>query len=99
MSVTSVEYRSKRAVDLRPVSNTDNCDFTEGIRYDPPTSPPALRADGSAQVLVGAFLGQYVPMVGLQDLKEHTRRRRPWTRGLSAVALREYEYLTACWMR
>ena len=54
-----------------------------------------LRADGSAQVFVGAFLGQNVPMVGLQDLEEHGRRRRPWTRGLGTAALREYEHLTA----
>lgn len=46
-------------------------------------------------MFVGAFLGQNYPMVGIQDLEEHTRRRRPWTRGLSTAALREYEHLTA----
>ena len=47
-----------------------------------------LRADGSAQVFVGAFLSQNVAIVGLQDLEEHGRRRRPWTRGLSAEGIR-----------
>ena len=87
--------RSKRAVDLRSVSNTDNCEFTEGFQYVNFPLSPVLRADGNAQVFVGAFLGQNVPMVGLQDLEEHGRRRRPWTRGLGAAALREYEHLTA----
>ena len=49
-------------------------------------------------MFVGAFLDQNVPLVGLQDLEEHAHRRRPWTRGLGAVALREYEYLDARWM-
>lgn len=32
-------------------------------------------------------------MIALRDKKEHTRRRRPWTRGFSSVALKGYEPL------
>ncbi|KAF9468211.1 cytochrome P450 [Collybia nuda] len=33
------------------------------------------------------------PMIALRDKKEHTRRRRPWTRGFSSAALKGYEPL------
>ena len=90
-----IAYRAERVVDLRSVSDTDSCGFTRGIWYVRPTLSPVLRANGSAQVFIGGFLGQNAPMVGLEDLKEHAHCRRPWTRGPGAAALREYEHLTA----
>lgn len=36
-----------------------------------------------------------LPMVGIQDMEEHLRRRRPWNRGLNSAALKEYEPLMA----
>ncbi|TBU40615.1 cytochrome P450 [Dichomitus squalens] len=35
------------------------------------------------------------PMVGIQNPDEHQRRRRPWTRGMGPVALKEYEHIIA----
>jgi cytochrome P450 len=32
-------------------------------------------------------------MIALRDKQEHTRRRRPWTRGFSSSALKGYEPL------
>ncbi|KAI1783878.1 high nitrogen upregulated cytochrome P450 monooxygenase 2 [Ganoderma leucocontextum] len=36
-----------------------------------------------------------LPMVGIQDVDEHLRRRRSWNRGLNSAALKEYEPLMA----
>ncbi|PIL32204.1 cytochrome P450 [Ganoderma sinense ZZ0214-1] len=36
-----------------------------------------------------------LPMVGIQDVDEHLRRRRSWNRGLNSAALKEYEPLLA----
>ena len=30
-------------------------------------------------------------MMGIQDPAEHARRRRPWNRGMSQAAIKEYE--------
>ncbi|KAJ8468958.1 hypothetical protein ONZ45_g17054 [Pleurotus djamor] len=30
-------------------------------------------------------------LIGVQDVQEHARRRRPWSRGLSTTALKDYE--------
>lgn len=30
-------------------------------------------------------------MMGIRDPEEHARRRRPWNRGLSQAAVKEYE--------
>ena len=30
-------------------------------------------------------------MMGIRDPEEHARRRRPWNRGLSQAAIKEYE--------
>ena len=35
-----------------------------------------------------------VPMVGIQDVDEHLRRRRAWNRGLGPAALKEYDVFT-----
>ncbi len=32
-----------------------------------------------------------LPMVGIQDTETHLRRRKNWTRGMGAAAIREYE--------
>ncbi|PIL34414.1 cytochrome P450 [Ganoderma sinense ZZ0214-1] len=34
-----------------------------------------------------------IPLVGIQDVGEHMRRRRPWARGLSTSALKAYQPL------
>ena len=45
---------------------------------------------------VGGMLGHNnIPMVGIQDMDEHLRRRRAWNRGLSQNALKEYEQIIA----
>ncbi|KAI1789088.1 high nitrogen upregulated cytochrome P450 monooxygenase 2 [Ganoderma leucocontextum] len=36
-----------------------------------------------------------VPLVGIQDVGEHMRRRRPWARGLGTSALKAYQPLIA----
>ncbi|PIL25991.1 cytochrome P450 [Ganoderma sinense ZZ0214-1] len=36
-----------------------------------------------------------IPMVGIQDVDEHMRRRRPWARGLSTSASKAYQPLIA----
>ncbi|KAI1783893.1 high nitrogen upregulated cytochrome P450 monooxygenase 2 [Ganoderma leucocontextum] len=33
------------------------------------------------------------PLIGIQDLKEHKRVRRPWNRGMTPSAVKEYEIL------
>ncbi len=33
------------------------------------------------------------PLIGIQDLKEHKRVRRPWNRGMTPSALKEYDIL------
>ncbi|PIL26841.1 cytochrome P450 [Ganoderma sinense ZZ0214-1] len=35
----------------------------------------------------------HVPFIGIQDVEEHSRRRRPWTRGLGPAALKGYEHI------
>ena len=32
-----------------------------------------------------------LPMIGVQDVEEHLRRRRPWNRAFSASAVKAYE--------
>ena len=46
------------------------------------------------------FLGRFLnsntkTMIALQDTEIHLQRRRPWIRGLSATAVKEYEGITA----
>ena len=36
-----------------------------------------------------------IPLVGIQDIDEHMRRRRPWARGLSTSASKAYQPLIA----
>ncbi|TFK89225.1 high nitrogen upregulated cytochrome P450 monooxygenase 2 [Polyporus arcularius HHB13444] len=36
-----------------------------------------------------------VPLMGIQDPAEHARRRRPWNRGMSQAAVKEYEHVFA----
>ncbi|RDX42005.1 high nitrogen upregulated cytochrome P450 monooxygenase 2 [Lentinus brumalis] len=36
-----------------------------------------------------------VPLVGIQDPAEHARRRRPWNRGMSQAAVKQYEHAFA----
>ena len=36
-----------------------------------------------------------LPLIGIQDIEEHLRRRRPWNRALGASALRDYEQTIA----
>ncbi|KAI0808336.1 cytochrome P450 [Fomes fomentarius] len=35
--------------------------------------------------------GTHLPLIGIQDVDDHLRRRRPWNRAFSASALKEYE--------
>ena len=39
--------------------------------------------------------GKNLPLIGIQDIDEHLRRRRPWNRALGASALRDYEQTIA----
>ncbi|GJE87389.1 cytochrome P450 [Phanerochaete sordida] len=41
------------------------------------------------------FKPPVLPLVGLRDVQEHARRRRPWTRAFSSAALKEYEPVVA----
>lgn len=34
-----------------------------------------------------------LPMIGIQDLESHLHRRKNWNRGMSQVAVKEYEQL------
>ena len=51
-------------------------------------------------VLILAYIGATmrvddVPFIGIQDVEEHARRRRAWTRGLGPAALNGYEHIMA----
>ena len=50
---------------------------------------------GSADYLGMTLTHDGLPMVGIQDVDEHLRRRRSWNRGLNSAALKEYEPLMA----
>ena len=39
----------------------------------------------------GAFLGQITPLVGIRDVEEHARRRRPWNRAFNWASVKEFE--------
>nr|VWP01392.1 Type III effector protein gala6 [Ganoderma boninense] len=36
-----------------------------------------------------------IAFIGIQDVDEHARRRRPWTRGLAPTALKGYGHVMA----
>ena len=36
-----------------------------------------------------------IPLVGIQDTETHLRRRKNWSRGMTAAAIREYEPFVA----
>ncbi|EKM53670.1 uncharacterized protein PHACADRAFT_211341 [Phanerochaete carnosa HHB-10118-sp] len=42
-----------------------------------------------------AFKPPVLPLVGLREVAEHSRRRRPWNRAFSTAALKEYEPVIA----
>ena len=42
-----------------------------------------------------AFKPRILSLVGLRDVAEHARRRRPWNRAFSTAALKEYEPIVA----
>nr|VWO94473.1 Cytochrome P450 monooxygenase AKT7 (EC (AK-toxin biosynthesis protein 7) [Ganoderma boninense] len=49
-------------------------------------------------VVIAAYMGATmtdgdVPFIGIQDVEEHLRRRRAWTRGLGPAALKGYEHI------
>ncbi len=54
-----------------------------------------VRDHGSTDYLGMTLTHDGLPMVGIQDVDEHLRRRRSWNRGLNSAALKEYEPLMA----
>ena len=52
-------------------------------------------SDDALDFVGGMLSTKNIPMIGIQDHKEHLLRRRPWNRAMSVSALKEYESILA----